>query len=311
MNRLIETQQLLLEVTQLIEKLARKGIQESSPDLWMPEITSLEKRRVDLEEQFLREANIAGVDVCSYQIVPAKEALRITTIAEVLSRFQYLVTIVYDALKNAPKRRARISPEVWDETEFGFGYTFPGSVGFALTLPNERRLMGDSTLDVALDRIFAMAKAQTSEQVREFSFVVGQAGIRALHRWADVHVKRQLSANIQWRREDHLFSNLRIQDPELELLKEAIEQTSDTSREEIVVQGDLVAADVKKQSFKVEVETPDGTQVLQGSFRDAISETHTVELPQGYEVTLEKSTQFFHATGEELVEYFLSDLKPI
>ena len=89
-------------------------------------------------------------------------------ITKSLATFQELVTAIFDAFKTSPKLRAKISAEIVAQSTLNFGYAYPGSLGFVLTMPNDRLLIGESELDRAFQTIFAMTKAEQSAEVASY-----------------------------------------------------------------------------------------------------------------------------------------------
>ncbi len=271
-------------------------------------INTLKRRRQILEDDFLEAAARVEADVCSYRLIPNERRPTILAVSKVLGGFQSLFSLVYDAIKEGPKKRATLSKEVLEETSLAFAYSFTGSVGFVMTLPNERLLFGETYLDQTMQLVFEMAKTTAPEQVAEFVKKLGAPPVRAIYKWAGDHVEYGLSADIEWRRKEQIRSSLFIQKPQLEQLREAIAKTSDETEEEMEVQGSLVGADVTRKSFHLETV---GGGEIQGSFAHAISVEQTVELPKPYMAKIRKRTKIIYSMEDEQTSYFLLHLAPL
>jgi hypothetical protein len=162
-----------------LERLERDIIKD--PRDWSLAITaqSLRQRQIDLEREFASLANINLLDVCDYRLVPPESGeYPIVSVAKTLASFQELVTTVFDAFKTAPKLRARFTADIVAASTLNFGYAYPGSLGFVLTMPNDRLLLGESELDRAFEAIFEMAKAQRPAELAAYVARVGVASIR-------------------------------------------------------------------------------------------------------------------------------------
>lgn len=306
MSELLDTIEKLQD-TQAAIRRAEKAVTEH-PDLpsVAANLRSLQKRQHKLESVFSEQADTEWFDVCSYRILPEKEDhLTLPSLTSTLGDFQALFTLVYDTLRNGPKQRGRPSVEATAATTFGFGYSFTGSVGFALTLPNERLLVDETDLDRAMRTVFEMAKAESSEQVAVFAKELGAAPIRIMYRWATDHVRSGLSVDINWRREEQVRSSLFIQVPQLENLQHAIAETSDEVEEIFSITGLLVGAHVNSHSFELELE--DGSEI-RGKMAEGIGLEHTVELPTRYTAQIRKTTQVNYATDVDIVTYYLLSL---
>jgi hypothetical protein len=312
MSRLSEIQEKLLETNAAIAEL-EKAIANDPKSLSLSAMMkSMEKRYQKLETDFLHEVDSLGVDVCAYRIFGEEEGRpTLKALSSVLGDFQNLVSTVYDAIRTAvPKVRARISAEIAAETEFRFGYTFPGSVGIVLTIPNQRLLIGESYLDECLRVISEMAKVHDSPEVLEYAKRLGPASVRAMYRWAYDHAESGLGVDMEWRRERIIRTRLFAQRPELERLHQTISLTSEEQVSESTAHGNLVGANVTRRTFQMELDT--GEEIRGSLSKDmVISEEQTVELPKRYKAQIEKRQKIYYSTEEEAVSYHLLKLEPL
>jgi hypothetical protein len=252
---------------------------------------SLRKLQTELETEFAETANRIGLDVCRYRLFadnPNTEELKISSLTSALHEFQTLFTLVFEALKrNEPKRTGHISLEAMTATAFGFGHSFAGSVGFAMTLPNEAMLLGPSDHDQAMGTLFSLAKAKDTSEMSRFAKQLGSAPIRAAYRWATHHVIAGFGADIHWGHSNKDLESLFIQSPELQHLREIIEQTGDTEEEDIEVLGLLVQADVRRLTFRIE---PDIGDPIHGTVRDGVFGSDGPALNHAYKTIIRRTT---------------------
>lgn len=309
MSALVELQLKIQDTTAAMAQLERLIM--DTPDLpsLLANTRSLEKRLRNLEHQFRAEADQVGVDVCRYRVFANGSQPTLLGFAGPLIGFQNLVSLTYGAIIEGAKPTAHLKKEVVKESTFGFGYAFSGSLGVVLTLPNERLLFDEvaTALDRAIESIFNMAKAETSDDIRGFARTLGAAPVRALYRWANDHVRADAGADIEWRRAERVRASLFVQRPELERLSKAIEVTSDTRQQQIVLEGDLVGADVPNRTFHMKV----GNTEVRGKFSDAIGPEHTVVLPRPYKATIQVTTWTHYAADKDDVANFLVALEPL
>jgi hypothetical protein len=266
---------------------------------------SLTKRQQSLESEFLSIAAEQGLDVCSYRLLEEIHRPTITDLTIMLGDFQSLFSITYDAIKYGPKRTKRLGPESARETALTFAYAYPGSTGFVFTLPRDIVLFGETRLDKTVKVIGEMAVASTSENVLEFSRRLGPSPVRAMHKWATGHAQSGFAADIQWRQEKETRARIFVQKPEFVKLQSVIGATSEESEDIVQLVGELVGADVTRRSFHIRLH--DG-QDIRGSFTDAISPKHTVELPKRYKAVVLKRTRILFSTEEEEINYHLERL---
>ena len=201
-------------------------------------IRSLEKRQHDLAHSFAEETNRLGIDTCSYRFFGGESQPPIMALSRVLELFQVLLTAVHGSVENGqPGSRGRSEAEILEETTLHFGYTFPGSVGFMLTLPRPRPcpLAGEATLDESIDMLFALARATSPSEIAAFARQLGPDPIRAAHLWASAHVEAGFGAAIDWRRKTNEV-HLVLQQREMERLVSAIAE-SQAIEDQAVVAG--------------------------------------------------------------------------
>lgn len=271
-------------------------------------LQSLYKRRDELETLFASVTNENFIDICSYRIFTWKpnEQPTINGLTSALSDFQAVFTTTYDSITNGAKQRAHASAEVNAATSFGFGYTFPGSVGFVLTLPNERLLVDETHLDQAMNTVFAIAQAESSEQIAEWVSELGAAPIKKVYEWITDLIDSGLGADIDWRRDEEVKASLFIELPQLRHLQQLIAQTGTETEEEITVTGDLIGIDAKRHTFHMRFEP--GAEVS-GKMNVLLDEANRAEIPKRYTARIRKTTRVNFAKPEDDIEYFLLSLE--
>lgn len=305
MSNLADIRMQMQETTATIAQLEGLIATNESPSL-LANLESLQKRQSHLENEFAYAAAKAEVDVCDYRLFAGDhDRFSANAIADAIKGFQRLFSVVYDALKNGPKSHARISNETAHDTTLALGYTYAGSLGIAFTLPNERMLLGESMLDEAMSTVFEMIQAKERGDVSEFAEKLGAAPVRVLHGWAADHYSAGFGADIEWKREKDVRANVLVQCHEIESLKSAIEEVSETTTTRMTINGELVGADVHSRRFHFI--SAHGN--LRGTFTDAIGKGHEAELPKRYTATIVQTKKTYLATGREHVAYFLEKLK--
>ena len=310
MTRLLELQERLQETRAILARVERAVAEQPDRLSLISQAKSLTIQQRNLEADFAIEADRLEMDVCSYRVFKDEGVPPLLPLAQGLVDFQSLVTVVYDARKTSvPKERAKVSPDTRAETAFGFGYTFSGSLGIVLTIRNKRRLILDSHLDEAIGQVFSLAKARSTSDIREFAQRLGLASIRAMYKWASGHARAGLGVGIEWRRESTVQASLLAQQPELEKLYRMMEETSEEEKTEFSVYGELLSVDVEAKRFKLR---EDSGGIIRGSYEDAISDSHRVELPgHRYRADITKVERVWYSTDEEKSEYHLERLEEL
>lgn len=296
MSAILELSEQLRDVGALIIEHERALASHVTPSL-SASLRSLKKRMTRLEEDFAAVAARSGVDVCRYRFFADFVKPTVPPVAGALVEFQTVLTLAFNAIKNGPKQVARVTPDVEQQTIFGFGYSFSGSLGIVLTFDNKQLEVVESAMDQAMAAFFQVAKAKSVAEVASQGRVLGAPTIRAINQWARVHAKFGLGADIQWVRGAVVKNGLSLESQEIADLVETLNATSFSETETITVDGMIGGGEhVKKQAFHFVAD--DGTD-YKGSYTDAISEEHPVQWPKRYRATIEKTTKVFYASDQE------------
>jgi hypothetical protein len=292
-------QDTIATISQLESALASGGAVPSA----LAMIESLRHKQADLEATFLRIAADVGEDVCTYRVFSETTRPTILGISRALEDFQNLFSVVYHALRRGPLSQARVTRESILETSFGFGYAFSGSVGFTLTLPSERLLVGESMLEKTIDSIGSMAKSEAPEQIAKFASTLGAGPIRTMYKWADDHEAFSLGADIEWRHDTDVSRSILVQEAEIARLRNIIDMSGESRVTEEKLRGTLIMANINTRAFLL---NPDGTDtVIKGRM---VREIEYVELPKVYVATLQRAERTLYSSDVVQVSYTLLGL---
>ncbi len=308
MARLLELQSLLQEAVAGLVRFdqAIASSPASTSSSLVLAARSLHDQYDQLQSAFLAEAKRTEIDVCTYRMFTTLGDTRYTLneVTTALQDFQRLFSTVHRALR---PRRSRRRDEV-EDAGFGIAYTFPGSLGIALTLPRELEMFDSNQYyDEAMQTVFAMAQSRSPDEIVQHVRSVGPTAVRQMDRWAADHVSYGLGADIRWKTQTANPKRLFIQPPEISGLRNAILLSDYSAPRTIEVVGVLVGADMDRKSFHFKTEA---RQDLRGRFLDAITTEHRVQLPAPYTAKIRVTTQTVYSTNEEEDEYFLLSLTP-
>lgn len=306
MSRIEELQRELQDAAMAVAHAERTLAAHPDMPSVLATLHTIQKRRDNLQQEFLAVANELGLDVCSYRVeLPDEARATILGLTAVLAAFQRTFTSVYDALINGPKKTAKTSDDVLNATAFGFAYTFPGSVGVMMTLPSERMLIDETALGNAMKTTFELMTASDAAQVQALTDRLGVAAVRQAHQWAAENVKAHFGADIAWQRDKKVLQEIRVQPQQLQALARTIAVVS--AKEERIVVGTLLDVSLQDKTFKIK--TDDGT-IIGGTFDSAISSSRPVEIPRTYKATLTVQQRLVPTGEQEEITYLLVRLDP-
>lgn len=274
-------------------------------------LATLRRRHADLETRFATLADAQETEVCRYRILRSGSTFPIAVLADSLRAFQGWLTVTFDAVAHGPKARSRVSAEVAQRTTLDLGYVYPGSVGFVLTIPNQRLLIGETELDTAVQQMFGMLRAENSAQLRDFSRKVGVAPIRKMHEWVSSHAKADLSADIRWERGEILKSDILFQSEEAVRLASIVESTSDETIERVTLTGFLQGGDLDSRSFHLSFPEVQEAEDIRGYMAKNFAPTEELLLGKRYEVDLVKRTVTQYATEKDDVWWEMEGIRGV
>jgi hypothetical protein len=271
-------------------------------------LRTIQKRRENLEEQFLAATGAQGLDVCGYRIELEDRPATIAGLTAVLSAFQKVFTSVYNAIERGPKLRSRTSAEITDATAFSFAYTYPGSVGIMMTLANDPQLIGGTKIDAAMQKTLELLRTTDPLKVKGLADTLGVPPVRFAHQWATENAKAGFGADITWRRDRLIKGEVRMQPREIELLASTLKGT--IAEEVVTFIGELTHVDTEEKTFRMKLIYPSKDRQIYGTFDTAITSTHPVQLPQVYKATMNVLQRVVVEDGQEEITHFLLRLDP-
>lgn len=315
MSKVATIQEQLLRVDDLIAQLERDTFHVPNPKpSLLANIRALEKERRNLQSEFETAAAQAELDIYRYRILNRDRAT-IEGLTDAWRGFQHLLSSVYDSLLHggAPKKvrrgKAKTQEPPVHQLELGFAYSFPGSVGVALTLPSRTSgLFADDKIREATETIFDFAESHADiSTVHSMVRKLGPVPVAAMYRWVETHVVHHYGVQIEWKRTDQEPRTMLCQFEQLEVLRAELSRA--TIETILNVNGDLSAVDMDEFAFRI---TTDDGEKIEGQFSDAISPEHRANLPGRYAATIIKETKIVEGpNGEQEVTYSLQKIEPL
>jgi hypothetical protein len=280
-----------------------RALAENPEDRKLRLQVSAAKRRSDYARNLFVESISRDFDVINYRIVHVTDQYSIEGVAESLISFQGAITAVYDALKNGPKERANYNAEVRNTTRLDFGYSYPGSVGFVLTVKSEQDLLGGA-LDSTSEAIGQFFDIENMNQAIDSSRALGLGAVSALYKWLRSNARNGNSVDLNWRHSVRGYTGRFIDLSRFEFLERMFASVEEHERSPLNVEGFLVGLDVETRRFHF-VE-PNGA-----SYKGRLSSEfggEPREVPNRYKATLIKVETRVPATGKFATDFELASL---
>jgi len=298
----------LADTNQMVSEMSHTLVDRPDDEILKINLDAIEKRRGDLVRRLDYELHAGQNELVSYRIMrdwsdsyPAK------AVAASMSAFQDLVTSVFDAVRTGPKQRFRPSAENVALSTFDFAGAAAGSVIVSLAVPNDRLLVGETELDLTFGLVEQALSARASDDLKLLADKIGIASIAKAYAWADNSVAFGLDTEIKWGKSYGELQGLIISQDEAKIVRELIENKSDTESIPIEIEGILLGHDGGTLTFHLETF---GERVdLRGSVSPELSKSWMTGRP--YRARLMRTAQIKYSTGEERVEWTLLALTSI
>ena len=273
-------------------------------------LQSLENRRNSFRDELAELTEREFIEVCDYRIIPGdKTSYAVSAVTAALHDFQDLVTLLFSSgSSKKARRRAPGDPTVSERTRFDFGFSYAGSLGIVLTIPNERLIAMDSDLDAAVKKAFDLISAKSKEQIQAAAVSFGAPVIRKLYSWSKTQRDYNLSADIKWTRGKTIRSETLVQAKESAEVCQIIEAKTDLEQTTHELTGTLVGYNVKTRRF--EIELPD-EEFVSGEFSKAFDAIPKRSVPARYEARLTRRAVVNYASDFEKVTWLLEGLSEL
>jgi hypothetical protein len=168
--------------------------------------------------------------------------------------FQELFSQIYDAQKRGSgKTRARITEDIVEETQFDFGFSYPGSLGVVLLAQGESGFFLGK-YDITIDAFLELLTVKDEDGIRDLSRSLGEAVVKKVYDWSLVNASAGYSVDIDWTTSRAARKGAMIEAGTFGRIVEIINRTSDVERHLIRVSGLLIGIDAKTGNVPLAVE---------------------------------------------------------
>lgn len=270
---------------------------------------SLNKRKSDLERRLSDELRTSRSDLVRFHVnEPGRDRYPVLAIANSLARFQELLTAVFDAIRSSPKRRYRPSPENVDLSTLEFAMALPtGSVEVSLSVSNDRLIAIKSDMDLTFEWAFRLLNTSDASSLRDLATDVGVSSIAKAHDWAQAAWQYGLDTRIIVQRGPNDDIAFEISAAQAGLLKKVIEEKSEEIQSFETVRGELLGIDVDRGKTYFHIRDEHGSDI-KGKLANSFPTNNEWAVSVQYLATLIKTETVRYSTGEERVEWTLSNL---
>lgn len=271
-------------------------------------LTSLAKRRDELREMLGAASAERLVDLCEYKILP-NEAGRypVRGVSGALEGWQSMVTSFFGAIRDKPRDRAPFPREIVAASTLNVGYTFPGSLGFVLYVPNDQFLPTKTDLELAVQGIVDLSRAEDVETVRRLKDQFGKTSIVSFYRWSETHLGCDFDADIKWGRGQTRPIERVVQRSELEKVRQLIDAADEAVEKTVSLRGVLSSKNIPRRSFAFVVTDTD--QLITGTLDSTFDESIEHSVPGEYEAILDQVVVHRLYAEEDKVTWKLKELR--
>lgn len=233
-----------------IAKVERVAAQFPDDVYVQANLNSLRYDAEELEREWAAEARLEQKEVCRYRMIPSfLGAYSIRVVTQSLLDFQELFSQIYDSIKNGTKRKARISSEITQRTTFNLAFTYPGSLGVAMSIDSFPDLFSGE-FDESIDALMQVVQARDEYDVRDMAKSLGEAVVKKAYDWAKVNSSASYAVDLDWTTLKGSHKGGMIDVAAFSRLVTVIGHTSDSIVRMVKVRGVLVGLDSKTKRFR-------------------------------------------------------------
>ena len=213
-------------------------------------LDSLRYDAAELENEWAAETRQAQQEVCRYRMIPARaNFFSIRAVTQSLLEFQELFSQIYDAVKNGAKKQARLAADILDQTNFNLAFTYPGSLGVAMSVDSRADLF-TGEFDASIDTLMQISQVEDEHDIRDLAKALGNAVVKRTYEWAQANSAFSYSVDVDWTTLSGVHKGGMIDLTAFNRLVTLIGRASDSEKKDINVRGVLVGLDSKTRRFR-------------------------------------------------------------
>lgn len=271
-------------------------------------LESVEKFGNELRQAFAEEAAKIEESVLDYRLC-INERIGISQVNDIIDNFQNLFSLVYDAITTKkPKNTAKITKKAREETSFGFGYTYSGSIGIALTLKTPKDNLFGSDIDLAMKETLAMINNEDPESIKDLILRYGLGTFKALKDWVNSHITNNIEAEINWDKNTDNAVSERIELSRLTRVKNNLEPKETQTVDQIISTcGILQGFNYAASNFNIKIEDDEEDNIITGTIDNNLAHEQTTGKTYNFKII--KRIQISN-TGEK-TSFILTDITPV
>ena len=290
-----------------IARLELELASEQPSPLGVAQLTSVKRMAAQLETEWKAFARVKLYEVCRYRVIDRRSTtFSVSPLSRSISHFQDLFSQIYDALKNGPRERARITPDVELESNLKLAYTFPGSFGFVLIAEAEPGLF-DSPFEDAASALIEIMSSSDEFDIRDLSKELGQAVVKRTYEWSRANSNAGYGLDLQWVGPHYGQKTKTIEADQFAKLVDIIEGTKDRKETIIEARGILLGMDTKTRRFRFHAQ-PSGDD-YSGLTSEEFDLSHDWIVNHSYVARISSVSETRYSTLETKISYTLLSLR--
>jgi hypothetical protein len=272
-------------------------------------LLSLRTDVADLMDQWEAEARVKQRDVVRYRLIPSEATeYAIRSVTSSLHGFQEMFSQVFDALKNGAKRRARLTADVLEQTCFNFAFSYPGSLGVAMSIDASNPGLFEGKFDAAVEAFMQIVAVQSEDELRNLAKKLGNAVVKRTFEWSRANLAAEYSVDLRWVTATGQQHGGVIDVAAFRRIVTVIERTSETETSSLDVAGLLTGFDGQVRRFRF---VGDDDVVYLGTLSESFPAGAVWRVNAPYEAKVEKDETLSFATQETRTTYRLKHLEPL
>lgn len=302
-EKIQQTETIIKDTTEILNKLELPDFAKEI------QLTSLNKRLNNLKEEYDEIQHTSDSEELILTFYPKNlpsGQISVRSLTTILGGFQNLSDSIANTLYNQPSEKGKIPQEILEFNEMIFKEARAGSFKAVLELRHSsKNLFDEPVQSQTLSELFELLfSSEGEESLSESISFLGPRALRNYSEWTKTLRDLDTTVEVEWASSYKGLSKVSINPEKAESIYKMLSEFSETSEEEVTLNGRLMGANVRTKTF--EINTKDGEKITGRISKDALPEVASFVLDRQCQATLLKVTT--KSSSKEKISWTLKSI---
>lgn len=305
-EKIQETETIIKDTNEILNKLELPDFAKEI------QLNSLNRRLNNLKEECAEIQRTSESEELILTLHPRdlpSGQISVRSLTTILGGFQNLSDSIANTLYNQPSEKGKIPQDILDFNEMIFKEARAGSFKAVLELKHSsKNLFDEPVQSQTLSELFELLfSSEGEETLSESISFLGPRALKNYSEWTKTLRDLDTAVEVEWSSSYKGYSKVSINPEKAESIYKILSDFSETSEEEVSLNGKLMGANVRTKTF--EINTSDGEKITGRISKDAIPGVASFVLDKQCKAILLKVTT--KSSSKEKVSWTLKSISEI